>query len=59
MYSYKWNAFERSFSMCICYSREKLSGKSQLEEDEDKDQIIVMRKPNGKYEDAWFLFATY
>jgi hypothetical protein len=45
--------------MCICYSREKLSGKSQLEEDEDKDQIIVMRKPNGKYEDAWFLFATY
>jgi hypothetical protein len=34
------------------------SGKSQLEEDEDKDQINVMRKPNGKYENAWFLFTT-
>jgi hypothetical protein len=29
-----------------------------VEEDEDKDQISVPRKPNGKYEDAWFLFAT-
>jgi hypothetical protein len=29
-----------------------------VEEDEDKDQISDPRKPNGKYEDAWFLFAT-
>jgi hypothetical protein len=43
--------------MCICCSRGQ-SGKSQVEEDEDKDQINVMKKPNGKYEDVWFLFAT-
>jgi hypothetical protein len=43
--------------MCICYSRRQ-SGKSQVEEDKDKDQISVLRKPNGKYEDVWFLFAT-
>jgi hypothetical protein len=43
--------------LCVFVIQEK-SGKSQLEEDEEKDQITVMRKPNGKYEDAWFLFAT-
>lgn len=44
--------------LCVFITQKDKVGKSQVEEDEDKDQISVLRKPNGKYEDVWFLFAT-